>query len=136
MAATASASHARMSTTPPGGRARCEAPPGVDAEIRPCENEDRVHVAQHVEGEVDARGDLEGAEAVAGRGGQPPGEKEPSANLEKEERHHQRLRMSLRYTWRKTFITALYVPSPAGNVRWLAMWSVRKIMTRASADTP
>src|SRR6516225_1622365 len=119
-----------------GGRARREAPSGVDAQIRPCENEDRVHVAQHVEGEVDARGDLEGAEAVAGRGGQPPGEKEPSANLEKEERHHQRLRMSLRYTWRKTFITALYVPSPAGNVRWLAMWSVRKIMTRASADTP
>jgi hypothetical protein len=34
---------------------------------------------------------LEGAEAVGGRGGQPPGEKEPSANLEKEERHHQRL---------------------------------------------
>src|SRR5215472_17772264 len=41
-----------------GGRARREAPSGVDAEIRPCENEDRVHVAQHVEGEVDARGDL------------------------------------------------------------------------------
>jgi len=33
-----------------GGRARCEAPPGVDAEIRPCENEDRVRVAQHVKG--------------------------------------------------------------------------------------
>ena len=36
------------------GRARSEAPPGVDAEKRPCENEDRVRVAQHVEGEVDA----------------------------------------------------------------------------------
>src|SRR6516165_2402977 len=44
--------------------------------------------------------------------------------------------MSLRYTWRNTFITALNVPSPAGNIRWLAMWSARKIITRASADTP
>src|SRR5215831_9318479 len=48
-------------------------------------------MAQHVKGEIDARGDLEGAEAVGGRGGQPPGEKEPSANLEKEKRYHQRL---------------------------------------------
>src|SRR5262249_3308804 len=45
-------------------------------------------------------------------------------------------RTSLRYTWRNTFITASYIPSPAGNIKWLAMWSVRKIMTRASADTP
>jgi hypothetical protein len=42
-----------------GGRARREIPPGVNAEIDPCENEDRVHVAQHVKGEVDAQGDLE-----------------------------------------------------------------------------
>src|SRR6516225_10143442 len=74
-----------------GGRARREAPSGVDAEIRPCENEDRVHVAQHVEGEVDARGDLEGAEAVSGRRRMTPDEEEPGANLEEEERHHQRL---------------------------------------------
>src|SRR5215469_2500571 len=47
------------------GRARREAPPGVDAEISPCENEDGIHVAQHVKGEVDAGGDLKGAEAVA-----------------------------------------------------------------------
>src|SRR5215470_8027686 len=50
-----------------GRRARCEAPTGVDTEICACENEDRVHVAQHVKGEVDARGHLEGAEAVSGR---------------------------------------------------------------------
>src|SRR5262249_27004944 len=37
-----------------GGRARREAPSGVDAKICPCEYEDRVHVAQHVKGEVDA----------------------------------------------------------------------------------
>ena len=37
-----------------GGRARREAPSGVDAEIGACENEDRVHVAQHVKREVDA----------------------------------------------------------------------------------
>src|SRR6516164_5468369 len=44
--------------------------------------------------------------------------------------------MSLRCTWRNTFITALNVPSPAGNIKWLAMWSARKITMRASADTP
>src|SRR5215469_7198203 len=43
-------------------------------------------------------------------------------------------RMSLRYTWRNIFITASYVPAPAGNIKWLAMWSARKIITRASAD--
>src|SRR5215472_8808178 len=48
-----------------GGRAGRETPPGVDAEIDPCENEHRVHMAQDVKGEVDARSDLEGAEAVA-----------------------------------------------------------------------
>ena len=37
-----------------GWRARCEAPPGVDAKVCPREYEDRVHVAQHVKGEVDA----------------------------------------------------------------------------------
>src|SRR6516164_9737765 len=42
-----------------GGRARREVPPGVDAEIGPCENEDRIHVTQHVKGEVAARSDLE-----------------------------------------------------------------------------
>src|SRR5262249_39100686 len=47
-----------------GGRARREAPSGVDAKICPCENEDRVHVAQHIKGEVDAGRDLEGAETV------------------------------------------------------------------------
>ena len=41
------------------GRARGEVPPGVDAEIGPCENEDRIHVTQHVKGKVDARSDLE-----------------------------------------------------------------------------
>ena len=46
-----------------GWRARGETPPGVDAKICPCENEDRVHVAQHVKGEIDARRDLEGAAA-------------------------------------------------------------------------
>nr|AEH76928.1 succinate dehydrogenase/fumarate reductase [Bradyrhizobium sp. JS329] len=71
-----------------GGRARCEAPPGVGAEIHPCENEDRVHVAQYVKGEVDARGDLEGAKAVARRRRQTPDEEEPGADLEEEECHH------------------------------------------------
>jgi len=42
-----------------GGRARREVPPSVDAEIGPCENEDRIHVTQHVKGKVDARSDLE-----------------------------------------------------------------------------
>jgi hypothetical protein len=37
-----------------GGRAGREVPSGVDAKICPCENKDRVHVAQHVKGEVDA----------------------------------------------------------------------------------
>ena len=45
-------------------------------------------------------------------------------------------KMSFRYTWGNTFITASYDPSPAGNIKWLAMWRARKIMTRASADTP
>src|SRR5215831_5469388 len=36
----------------PGWRAGGEAPSGVDAKICPCEYEDRVHVAQHVKGEV------------------------------------------------------------------------------------
>src|SRR5262249_26091050 len=74
-----------------GGRARREAPSGVDAEICPCENEYRVHVAQHIKGEVDAGRDLEGAETVAGRRRQMPDEEEPRANLEEEERDHQRL---------------------------------------------
>src|SRR5262245_872890 len=38
----------------PGWRAGGESPSGVDAKICPCEYEDRVHVAQHVKGEVDA----------------------------------------------------------------------------------
>jgi hypothetical protein len=66
------------------GRARRETLPGVDAEIGPCENEDRVHVPQDVEGELDPRSDLEGAEVVAGRHRQPPDEEEPGANLEEE----------------------------------------------------
>ena len=37
-----------------GWRARREAPSGVDAKVCPCEYENRVHVAQHVKGEVDA----------------------------------------------------------------------------------
>jgi hypothetical protein len=49
-----------------GGRARRETPPSVDPEICPCENEDRVHVAQHIKGDIDAGSDLNGAEAVAG----------------------------------------------------------------------
>src|SRR2546430_8538760 len=69
----------------PGWRAGGEAPSGVDAKICPCEYEDRVHVAQHVKGEVDAGRDLEGAEAVAGHRGQPPNEEEPRPNLEEEE---------------------------------------------------
>ncbi len=73
------------------GRARREAPPAVDAEIRPRENKDRVHVTQHIKAEVDARGDLESAEAIAGRRRQTPGEEEPGADLKKEERNHQRL---------------------------------------------
>jgi hypothetical protein len=44
-------------------------------------------VAEHIKGEVDAQGDLEGAEAVAGRGRQPLGEEESRADLEEQERH-------------------------------------------------
>jgi hypothetical protein len=55
-------------------------------------------VAQHVKSEVDARRDLKGVEAVAGRCGKPPNEEEPRANLEEEERDNQQRRMSLRYT--------------------------------------
>src|SRR5215831_18457192 len=69
---------------------RCKVPPGVDAEIRPSENEDRVHMTQHVKGEIYAGGDLEGAEAVAGCGCQTPDEEDPSANLEEYQRHQQR----------------------------------------------
>src|SRR5215472_15233311 len=74
-----------------GWRARRGDRSGVDAKICPCEYEDRVHVAQHVKSEVDARRDLKGVEAVAGRCGKPPNEEEPRANLEEEERDHQRL---------------------------------------------
>src|SRR4029079_18156796 len=37
-----------------GRRARREAPSGVDTKICPCKYEDRVHVTQHIKGEVDA----------------------------------------------------------------------------------
>jgi hypothetical protein len=53
-------------------------------------------VAQHVKGKVDARGDLEGAEAVARRRRLTPDKEEPGANLEEEEATTTGCRMSLR----------------------------------------
>src|SRR5277367_3835572 len=69
--------------------ARGESPSSVDAEIRARENEDRIHVPQHIERKIDARGDLERTEGVAGRCSRAPDEEEPSTDLEEKKRHNQ-----------------------------------------------
>jgi hypothetical protein len=63
-------------------RTRGEVPIGVDAQVCASEDEDRIHVAKHVKGEIDARSDLKGTEAVARCRGVPPGKIESSADLE------------------------------------------------------
>src|SRR5262245_55448951 len=47
-----------------GGRARREAPSGVDAKICPCENEDRVHVAKHIKGDARYRFSTLGTDTI------------------------------------------------------------------------
>src|SRR5262249_46415003 len=48
-----------------GRRTRGEIPIGVNAQVCASEDENRVHVAKDVKGEIDARSDLKGTEAVA-----------------------------------------------------------------------
>src|SRR5215510_10570232 len=73
-----------------GRRTRGEIPSRVNAEVCAGEDEDRIHVAKHVKGEIGARSDLKGTEAVARRRGVPPDKIEPSADLKQEKGYQKR----------------------------------------------
>src|SRR5262245_22599315 len=74
-----------------GRRSRGETPSHVNAQVCAGEDEDRIHVAKHVKGEIDARSDLKGTEAVARRRGVPPDKIEPSADLKEKKCDQERL---------------------------------------------
>ena len=76
------------------GRTRGEIPSSVNAKVGAGEDENRIHVAKHVKGEIDARSDLKGTEAVAGAAVCRPDTIESSADLEEEKCNQERLQYS------------------------------------------
>jgi hypothetical protein len=66
----------------------------------------------------------------------PPDKEEPYADLEKEERHQQRLHDLVAVIVAEHFHHRVVRFCPGGNIKWLALWSAKKIMTRASTDRP
>src|SRR5262249_55675108 len=109
---------------------------GVDAKVGTGEDEDRIHVAKRVKGEIDARSDLESPEAIARRRRVPPHKVEARADLKEKKGDQERLHHLRSIDMTEDLHHRVIGARPISPVRWLAMWSARKIPMMASADRP